>query len=170
MTAPDQTAAFEADATHGAGESVEQLKARVRELEAQQDTPATDVEIRHEIIGRDGQPVGDDGDGEGEKVEAPHTATVAGTEFKFYAPKPAALLAFGLGTSRKRDGQLTLATMQRFLGFHLGDDSYEVFMERMSDPHDGWGDTEFGELVNHIVEAAQDSAEGQAPKTGPANR
>ena len=169
MTAPDQTAAFEADANHGAGESVEQLQARVRELEAQQDTPAAEVDTRPEIIGRDGQPVGDDAD-EDEKVEAPHTATVAGTEFRFYAPKPAALLAFGLGTSRKRDGQLTLATMQRFLGFHLGDDSYEVFMERMSDPHDEWGDTAFGELVNHIVEAAQDSAEGQAPKTGPANR
>ena len=65
---------------------------------------------------------------------------------------------------------MVLATMQRFLQFHLDDDSWDAFMERMSDPRDEWGDNEFGELVNAIVEVAQNSDEAAAPKNGPALR
>lgn len=187
MTAPDQTAAFEADAQQVQGTSVEALQARVRELEAQQAPGGTHAptgqqgasqqgqagqqgQADTEIFDANGRPVGEEPEGEAGKVEAPHVAVVAGTEFRFHAPKQTALLAFGLGTSNRRDGALVLSSMQRFLSFHLDAESYDVFMERMSDPYDEWSDDDFGELVNALVEVASESPEALAPKTGPANR
>lgn len=192
MTAPDQSAAFEADAQRVKDTSVEALQARVRELEAQQ-APGDpyvptgqqgasqqgqagpqggkqQAQADAEIFDANGRPVGEEPEGEEGKVEAPHVAAVAGTEFRFHAPKQTALLAFGLGTSNRRDGALVLASMQRFLSFHLDAESYDVFMERMSDPYDEWSDDDFGELVNALVEVASESPEALAPKTGPANR
>ena len=165
MTAPDQTAAFEADAqvAQQTDEAAE-LRERLRQIENDKQQSA-EVEERHTIVDAQGNEITDeDADDE---VVAPNVAEVAGTEFRFYAPKQTALLAFGLGTSNKRKGQLVMSTMQRFIGFHLDDESYDAFMERMSDPNDDWGDNEFGELVNHIVEAAKESDEANAPTTGP---
>lgn len=167
MTAPDQTAAFEADAqVAGKGDEASELRERLRQLEGDKGEQSTEVEDRPAIIDAQGNEITDD-EGDDEEVVAPNVAEVAGTEFRFYAPKQTALLAFGLGTSNKRKGQLVMSTMQRFIGFHLDDESYDLFMERMSDPNDEWGDNEFGELVNHIVEAAKDSDEASAPTTGP---
>lgn len=172
MATPDQTAAFDADAdtaqkaqnTRRATEA-DNLRARLRAIES--DQVGKDEEVPTErpvVVDEQGNEIGV----EEEEIVAPNTAEVDGSEFGFYAPKQTALLAFGLGTSNRRKGELVMSTMQRFIGFHLDEASYETFMERMSDPHDEWGDKEFGELINAIVESAKATAEAQAPNNGPA--
>ena len=162
MSHPDQTDVFDADAKGDPRrDDASELRERLRELEARHGAA--------EVVNEDGSAAvgNDDSDDE---ISAPHSAEIAGTTFEFHAPKQTALLAFGLGTANRRNGQMVLATMQRFLQFHLDDDSWDAFMERMSDPQDEWGDNEFGELVNAIVEVAQNSDEASAPKNGPALR
>lgn len=165
MSHPDQTDVFEADAKADKGDprrdEASELRERLRELEARHGSA--------EVVNEDGSAAVVE-DAGADTVEAPHAATVAGSEFHFFAPKQTALLAFGLGTANRRNGQMVLATLQRFLQFHLDDDSWDTFMERMSDPQDEWGDDEFGELVNKIVEVAQNSGEAASPKNGPARR
>lgn len=150
MTTPDATAVFEADAQRSS--EVDALRARIAELEGHSPTPS-----QVEVLDADDTP-----------VVAPHSVTIAGSEFRFHAPKPAALLAFGLGVADQRKGQMQLKTMHRFLGFHLLEEDFDLFLERLSDPTDEeFGDEQFGDLINAIVEAAQESPEAKAPKNGP---
>lgn len=153
-THPDSTAAFDADA-HRPAEDVEALKARIAQLEGEQH-----VEPEVEII----DPNAPSSDVEISKV---HSADVAGDTWSFHAPKSQALMAFGLGTANRKNGQLMMRTMQQFLSFHLLEEDFERLLERMTNPSDTFGDDDFGDLLNAVVEAAQDSAEAKAPKNGP---
>lgn len=168
-TTPDSSAAFDADAarttpTTGGDTDVEALRRRVQELEAAQPAPTPEVEVLDPV----GAP-GAGGDGAGE-VTAAHQADVAGDTWRFHAPKPTALMAFGLGTANRRNGQLMIRTMSQFLAFHLVDDDYDRLLERMADPADAFGDDDFGALVNAVVDAAADTPEARAPKNGPVGR
>ncbi|AJE32516.1 hypothetical protein B842_03315 [Corynebacterium humireducens NBRC 106098 = DSM 45392] len=157
MHQPDSSVAFDADANRNDPEDVAAMRARIAELEARQHSP---TEPAVEII----DPGAPDTSVEVSKV---HEATVAGTVFQFHVPKPAALMAFGLGTANRRNGELMMRTMQQFLSFHLLEESFDSLLERMSDPADEFGDDEFGDLMNHVIDVAADSAEAKAPKNGP---
>lgn len=157
MTTPDATAAFDADAARSA-DDVDALKARIAELESRRDdNVVSDGEVV-EVI---------DPDAPDDKVTAAHVATVAGHEFRYHLPTTGALIAFGLGASNKRSSQMQMATMSMFFEFHLIDEDYNRLLELMLDPTEDFGDEEYGELLNAIMDGASDSPEAKAPKTGP---
>lgn len=150
MTTPDQTASFEADAARQ--DEAAELKKRLEELEGRDNTPAT-----QEVV-------------EADEVQEPKTCEVGGHEFRFYVPKQAALLAFSLGSSDQRDAEMSLTTLRIFLRNHLTADSWQEFIELMINPESAINEDSMGDIIEAMVEAAQDSAEFNAPKNGPANR
>lgn len=162
MTSPDSTNAFDADAGRENNAEVETLRRRISELEGRDNT-VVDESGEVEVIDPNNP------SGHLDDVEEANSATVAGTTWHFHTPKQAALMAFGLGTANRRDGQLMMRTMQNFLQFHLLEADFERLLERMTDPSDDFGDEEFGDLMNAVVESATDSAEARAPKNGPRN-
>lgn len=151
MTHPDSTIAFDADAQRS--DDTAALKARIAELEAAKGQP-------DEII--DPNTPSDD-----VEVSKVNTTTVAGEEWQFHTPKTQALMAFGLGTANRKDGQMVMRTMQRFLSFHLLEEDFDRLLMRMSDPKDNFSDDDFGDIMNAVVDTANTSAEAQAPKNGP---
>lgn len=154
MTHPDSSAAFEADAHRGdRATQLAELRAKIAELEG---TTVKEPE--------DTPPVVDDTSDE----ESTHSVEVAGDTWRFRTPKPTALLSFGLGTANRKNSGLMMRTMQQFLAFHLQEEDFDRFLERMSNPEDRFDDENFGELINALVDAANSSAEAQAPRTGPA--
>lgn len=150
MTTPDQTASFEADAARQ--DEAAELKKRLEELEGRDNTPAT-----QEVV-------------EADEVQEPKTCEVEGHEFRFYVPKQAALLAFSLGSSDQRDAEMSLTTLRIFLRNHLTAESWQEFIELMINPESPINEDSMGDIIEAMVEAAQDSAEFNAPKNGPANR
>lgn len=154
MSTPDSTAAFDADANRP---SVEDLKAQLAEAEAAEANVSTDVQI----IDADGNT-----DGQDDIIDALST-TVLDTEFRFVIPKQAALTAFGLGASNRKNGGLMMKTMTNFLNFHFVGDSFEVMLDRLMDPEDEFNEEHMSDIIGEIVNAAGDSAEAKAPKNGP---
>lgn len=154
MSTPDSTAAFDADANRP---SVDDLKAQLAEAEAAEANVSTDVQI----IDADGNT-----DGQDDIIDALST-TVLDTEFRFVIPKPAALTAFGLGASNRKNGALMMKTMTNFLNFHFVGDSFEVMLDRLMDPEDDFNEEHMSDIIGEIVNAANDSAEAKAPKNGP---
>lgn len=156
MTHPDSTAAFEADAARHDSDDVAAMRKRLAELEAKQDHQEPEVEVL--------DPVGSE---PSQELSHVHTAEVAGDTWHFHAPKTMALMAFGLGTANRRKGDLLMRTMSQFLQFHLLEDDFDKLMERMSDPADSFGDEDFGDLLNAVVDSAEGTPESKAPKNGP---
>lgn len=157
MSTPDSTAAFDADVARGA-DDVDALKARIAELEQRgKDSVVTDGEVV-EVI---------DPDAPADDVAHAHVATIKGHEFRYHVPTTGALIAFGLGASNKRSGEMQMATMSMFFQFHLLAEDYTRLLELMLDPNEDFGDEEYGDLLNVIMDAASDSPEANAPKTGP---
>lgn len=150
MTTPDQTASFEADAARQ--DEAAELKKRLEELEGRDSTPAT-----QEVV-------------EADEVQEAKTCEVEGHEFRFYVPKQAALLAFSLGSSDQRDAEMSLTTLRIFLRNHLTTESWAEFIELMINPESPINEDSMGDIIEAMVEAAQDSAEFNAPKNGPARR
>lgn len=150
MTTPDQTASFEADAARQ--DEAAELKKRLEELEGRDNTPATQEAV------------------EADEVQEPKTCEVEGHEFRFYVPKQAALLAFSLGSSDQRDAEMSLTTLRIFLRNHLTAESWAEFIELMINPESAINEDSMGDIIEAMVEAAQDSAEFNAPKNGPARR
>lgn len=150
MSTPDSTAAFDADANRP---SVEELRRQLEEAEATEDTAGTDVEIIDPS--------------ENIEVEDALSTTILDTEFRFVIPKPAALTAFGLGASNRKNGALMMKTMTNFLNFHFVGDSFEVMLDRLMDPEDDFNEEHMSDIIGEIVNAANDSAEAKAPKNGP---
>lgn len=150
MSTPDSTAAFDADANRP---SVEELRRQLEEAEATEDTAGTDVEIIDPS--------------ENIEVEDALSTTILDTEFRFVTPKPAALTAFGLGASNRKNGALMMKTMTNFLNFHFVGDSFEVMLDRLMDPEDDFNEEHMSDIIGEIVNAANDSAEAKAPKNGP---
>lgn len=156
MTQPDSTAAFDADANRS--DDIATLKARLAQLEG-----PTTFDDGHEIIDPNTpstEPA----------VSKVNVTTIADEEWRFHTPKSQALMAFGLGTANRRNSELMMRTMQRFLSFHLLEEDFDRLLERMTDPTDSFGDDEFGDIINAVVDAANSSAEAHAPKTGPRGR
>lgn len=151
MTTPDQTASFEADAARQ--DEAAELKKRLEELEGRDNTPAAPETVV-----------------EADEVQEPKTCEVEGHEFRFYVPKQAALLAFSLGSSDQRDAEMSLTTLRIFLRNHLTAESWAEFIELMINPESPINEDSMGDIIEAMVEAAQDSAEFNAPKNGPARR
>lgn len=157
MSTPDSTAAFDADVARD-HDDVDALKARIAELEQRgKESVVTDGEVV-EVI---------DPEAPADDVARARVATVAGHEFRFHVPTTGALIAFGLGASNKRSGEMQMATMSMFFQFHLIAEDYTRLLELMLDPNEDFGDEEYGDLLNVIMDAASDSPEANAPKTGP---
>lgn len=154
MSTPDSTAAFDADANRP---SVEELKAQLAEAEAAEASAVHDLEIIDP---------NDNADAQDDVVDALST-TVLDTEFRFVIPKQAALTAFGLGASNRKNGALMMKTMTNFLNFHFVGDSFDVMLDRLMDPEDEFNEEHMSDIIGEIVNAASDSAEAKAPKNGP---
>ncbi|MFC3848886.1 hypothetical protein ACFORJ_01715 [Corynebacterium hansenii] len=159
MSTPDSTAAFDADVARD-HDDVDALKARIAELEQRgKDSAVADGEVVEVIDPNDPAP--------SDTIAAAHVATVGGHEFRFHLPTSGALIAFGLGASNKRSGEMQMATMSMFFQFHLLAEDYTRLLELLLDPNEDFGDEEYGDLLNVIMDAASDSPEANAPKTGP---
>jgi len=159
MTQPN-TAAFEADAT--AGKTLEELQAENARLRAEREA---DVEVY-------------DANGREVTAETKNTPDVSnaevvevkGEEFRFFPPKPAALVAFGMGASAKRNVQMQMAAMRRLLTWSLIEEDFDKMMDRMSDPADEFSEEDMADLVGAIADKVRDQPEAKAPKNGPRGR
>lgn len=165
MTNPDGTAAFAADAEAHRDLSREELEAKLRNYESR----VGDGEPEPEIFDERGREVVAETDNVPE-VDNAETVTVADTDFRFHPPKSAALVAFGMGASVKKNPQVQLATMQRFLSFSLLEEDYDRMMDRMMDPADGFDEGDMSDIVGAIADKVRQSPEAKAPKNGPRNR
>lgn len=162
MSITDSTAAFEADAT--AGRTLEELQAENARLRAER---AAEAPV--EVYDANGREVG---------AEAPNTPDVStaaevelkGTTFRFFPPKPAALVAFGMGASAKRNVQMQMASMRRLLSWSLLEEDFDKMMDRMSDPADDFNEEDMADLVGAIADKVKDQPEAQSPKNGPRGR
>lgn len=172
MTTPDSSVAFEADTKSqtvegGGGESVEELKARIRRMESGEEKSSG--ESGSEIFNSDGTPYVEETEGAPE-ISGTKSVMVGETEFRFHPPKSAALVAFGMGASDKRDVQTQIATMRRFLKFSLVEESWETLLDRMMNPDDEFSDSDMADIVGAIADKVKDSPEANAPKNGPRGR
>lgn len=160
MTDQSTSSAFEADAT--AGKRLEELQAENARLRAA--AGGTD-----EVYNADGSPVVAESENVPE-VSEHETVEVKGTTFRFFPPKPAALVAFGMGASASRNVQMQMASMRRLLSWSLIEDDFEVMLDRMSDPNDEFGEEDMADLVGAIADKVRDQPEARAPKNGPRGR
>jgi len=161
MSQNDGAQAFQADAT--GGKTIEQLQAENERLRQQ----AQDFEEPEpEVYDRNGRLVQEETRNTPD-VSTSEVVTVAGEEYRFFPPKITALMAFSMGASNKRNGQMQMAAMQRLLSFSLLEDDYDKMMDRMSDPADGFDSDDMADIIAAIARAAQETPEAKAPKHGP---
>ena len=158
----DSTAAFEADAAKGKDLSTEELRALLQDREG----AVVPADPAADVLNADGTQYVP-GNSEDEEVLDVHDMEVKGTVFQFHLPKTAALLAFGMGASDRRNVQTQISTLRRFLQFSLTDESWDQLLDRMMDPRDDFSDEDMADMVSHIADKSSKTSEAKAPKNGP---